>query len=222
MEDENRDARRRMIEVAERLVAEEGLGSVSLRRVGQEAGQRNNSAAQYHFGSRQGLVDAIVQLRSAQIDARRAELLTALDEELGGRPADVRALVRVLVHPLVESAAGEPRRTHYLRFLANATDHYSLRGSWQVGEFHPPTYQLVVQRLRATLPGVPEATFDRRVRWVSRVSLRLLADHELTLVQDDDGLVAGTTARVLADVVDMLVALVAAPDDSGDGAGDRD
>ena len=45
----------RMIVVAERLFAERGIEAVSLREVGAACGLRNNSAAQYHFGSRTGL-----------------------------------------------------------------------------------------------------------------------------------------------------------------------
>ena len=57
------DARLRMLVAAERLFAERGIGAVSLREIGAAAGQRNNSAAQYHFGTRQNLVAAILDLR---------------------------------------------------------------------------------------------------------------------------------------------------------------
>ena len=40
-----------MITTAERIVAERGLTAMSLRVVQRESGQRNKSAAQYHFGS---------------------------------------------------------------------------------------------------------------------------------------------------------------------------
>ena len=43
-----------MMLAGEQLFAERGFRGVSLREIGLAAGQRNNSAAQYHFGSRLG------------------------------------------------------------------------------------------------------------------------------------------------------------------------
>ena len=57
--------------------------------------------AQYHFSSCEGLIDAIAETRLAPINRRRADLLRAAD--LGGHGGDVRALVAILVVPLVEA-----------------------------------------------------------------------------------------------------------------------
>ena len=48
--------------------------------LGAAAGQRNNSVAQYHFGSKEGLVEAIIATRSEAIDRRRAELLKLAED----------------------------------------------------------------------------------------------------------------------------------------------
>src|ERR1051326_9079064 len=89
-----------MILAAERLFAERGIAAVSLREIGAAAGQRNNSAAQYHFGSKQGLVDAVVEHRMGPINERRLALLADLDTS--GRGSDLRALVEALVEPFAE------------------------------------------------------------------------------------------------------------------------
>ena len=62
---EQRDAKEAMIEVAEKLIGERGLDNVSMRDVASYAGQRNNSAVQYHFGSRDGLITQILRRRLA-------------------------------------------------------------------------------------------------------------------------------------------------------------
>jgi AcrR family transcriptional regulator len=46
---------------AERLFAERGLDGVSLREIGAAVGNANNSAVQYHFGSKDQLVRAIFE-----------------------------------------------------------------------------------------------------------------------------------------------------------------
>ncbi|MCU1639860.1 MAG: taurine dioxygenase [Nocardia sp.] len=53
-----------MIDAAERLIAERGLAAVTLQDVQNAAGQSNRSAAKYHFGSRDGLLDEL-QAQSA-------------------------------------------------------------------------------------------------------------------------------------------------------------
>src|SRR5688500_4953745 len=87
--------RMRLVETAERLFAEQGIDAVSLRDVSAAAGQRNRSAAQYHFGSRQGLVLAILEHRMAAINRDRSARLAS------DGSADIRTLVEALVVPLV-------------------------------------------------------------------------------------------------------------------------
>jgi AcrR family transcriptional regulator len=92
--------RDRLLDAAERLFAEKGLRGTSLREIVVAAGQRNESAIQYHFGDREGLVDALVARRVAAIETVRNARLDAL---LARAPApDVRALVACLLEPVVE------------------------------------------------------------------------------------------------------------------------
>src|SRR6516225_8182566 len=64
-----------LILAAERLFAERGIEGVALRQVNQAANQKNMSAAHYHFGSRDGLVNAVLVYRLPELDRRRGELL---------------------------------------------------------------------------------------------------------------------------------------------------
>jgi AcrR family transcriptional regulator len=107
-------ARVALLDAAERLFAERGIESVSLRDVCVAAGQRNHSAAQYHFGDRRALVAAVFERRMHVVGTRRNELLDAL--EASGRRADVAAIVTTLVVPLVEVVVDA--NAWYGRFLA--------------------------------------------------------------------------------------------------------
>ena len=64
---------------AERLFAARGYEGVSLREIGAAAGSGNNSAVQYHFGSKGQLVVAIFENRLPYIDDRRAVLTAQLE-----------------------------------------------------------------------------------------------------------------------------------------------
>lgn len=164
-----------LIDVAERLFAERGVGAVALRQVGIEAGQRNNSAAQYHFGSRLGLVDAIVEVRSSAIDERRS----ALWEQVADAAPDERRLLEILVRPLAESLrTPSGQASYYLRFLTHAFDYPEVRRAWVDNRQEPATMRKVHRRLRQVCANLPDEDFQRRLEWTSVISLRILADLE--------------------------------------------
>ena len=90
-------ARRALIEAAEELFAERGVDAVPAGDIAREAGQRNNSAVQYHFGDKQGLVQAVLDKHQDRIDISRNELLDHLEAR---GDASLRDVVDVLVQPL--------------------------------------------------------------------------------------------------------------------------
>ncbi len=99
-----------LLDAAERLVAEHGIGGLSLRAVAATAAARNTSAAAYHFGTRDELLDALFERRMAPINERRLAMLA----DAGGRAvADLPTLVRALVEPLVAALDAGPGPSHY-------------------------------------------------------------------------------------------------------------
>ncbi|WP_067180580.1 TetR/AcrR family transcriptional regulator [Microtetraspora niveoalba] len=201
------DTRIRLIEVAERLFAEHGVASVSLRTVGATAGQRNNSVTQYHFGSKDGLIAAIARHRSAPISERRMEMVAELRAADG--PPSVESLIRLLVVPLAESMAGSRRETWYLRFLASALDHPLMRDLDEPGGPEHPGIAYMLEELRLRLPGTPAAVFERRTRWMAAIVVRVLADHERQLASSEGSAVP--LDEVVSDLVVSMAALLRAP-----------
>jgi AcrR family transcriptional regulator len=89
-----------MIDAAERLIADRGIGNVSVRDITSAAGV-NTAAVNYHFGTKEGLLEAIVQRHAEQFGDRRAELLHGVpDDEL-----TLRVVVTALVVATAELAA---------------------------------------------------------------------------------------------------------------------
>jgi AcrR family transcriptional regulator len=98
---DDQSTRQRLLIVAERLFAQRGIGFVSVRDI-TTAARANTAAISYHFGSKDGLLEAIVVERAAQLGKRRNELLDAI--EASPRP-QLRDLVAALVVPIAELAA---------------------------------------------------------------------------------------------------------------------
>jgi AcrR family transcriptional regulator len=87
-----------LIRAAERLFADRGFETVSLREITRAAGQRNTNALQYHFASRDGLLREVLGRHTRDVSTRRNALLDQY--EMVGQ-SDLRLLVSALVLPLV-------------------------------------------------------------------------------------------------------------------------
>ena len=96
-----RDAKTAMLEIAEQLISERGLDRVSMRDVATAAGQRNNSAVQYHFGSRDGLILQVLRRRLTALDVDRRQRLAEIDEQGLGADHDGLSLTSEPVHPTI-------------------------------------------------------------------------------------------------------------------------
>ncbi len=105
-----------LIRAAERLFAERGSDSVSLREINAAAGATNASAIQYHFGDRRGLVQAVLAKHHVDVERRRHALLDGYE----ARPdPDVRALAAALVRPLAAELDNEDGGLGYLQLVAD-------------------------------------------------------------------------------------------------------
>lgn len=194
------DAKRAMVSVAERLMAERGIAGVSLRAVMLEAGQRNKSAAQYHFGSRDGLVAEILAMRMGPINDRRLEMLRVWDDAGG---TDLRELVKCLLVPLAEQALSDPD-SHYARFLARShADPLLSRVSARVRQ--ADSWRMWIERNLRCLPTVPEALRPSRVDAVANNVVFAVADWEAA------GETLATVQLWMSDLADSSVGFLTAP-----------
>jgi len=81
----------------ERLFALHGVDGAPIRDIVRAAGQANDSAVHYHFGSRFGLLSAVCERRINEMEPERKRLLDDLRAE--NRVDDLPALVASLIVP---------------------------------------------------------------------------------------------------------------------------
>ena len=100
---ERTGTKERILDTAENLFGLNGFESVSLREITTGAGV-NLAAVNYHFQSKDALIDAVIARRIAPVNARRMELLDAA----GSNPtleqileAFLRPVFEIQVHPLI-------------------------------------------------------------------------------------------------------------------------
>lgn len=209
----SRDVKDHMVEIAERMFAERGLDDVSMRDVATSAGQRNNSAVQYHFGSRDGLIAQVLRRRMvAVLDERRVRLDAADEAGLG---SDVPTLLTVLLEPFVESIRRSPQPTHYCRFLAKVGP---IIGPTipEITELGSPEADVVV-RLIGVLDHVPKRTAFERIDLALQMFIGALAVHEDRQHSPHPVELADFETTV-AHLYDMTLAALLAPESGSGGS----
>lgn len=203
--DPEADGKTRMILVAEHLFAEGGINGVSMRKIASKAGQGNYYAVQYHFGSREGLVDAIFNYRMEQMEPMREQMLAAAEGK--GRLEDARTLLDMVYLPQLGLPNGAGHHS-YAGFLSQ----YLMRSrSHRFGDFggasHPHlarTFEL----LRRRLSYLPEDVAQRRLVTASFMFLAILSRYE-TFEARAPG--EESFEAALDDTIEQIVTCVCAP-----------
>lgn len=193
-------SREAMIDAAERIIAEKGIASMTLKGVQLAANQGNKSAAKYHFGSREGLLEAIVEARMAPVNARRQELLD--DMNRFGAPVTVRQAVEALVRPLAAETLGRPG-SRYARFMVQALTDPALADIMQKhmnGESYRRVHKLMVD-----LSCAGRTSAVRRANNVMMLTMAALAAQEGQVRTPEQ------TAEIVSDLVDSCAAVLGAP-----------
>ncbi|MEH6548520.1 MAG: TetR/AcrR family transcriptional regulator [Pseudomonadales bacterium] len=120
------ETKKRLIDTAERLFVEQGVERVKLVDVSREAGQKNRNAAQYHFGDRVGLINAVLNKHSDMIAQARQAMLDQLEQQ---QDVTLRELIEAQVLPIASHVRSHPNGWAYLmlnRQLINSSEHIGM------------------------------------------------------------------------------------------------
>lgn len=168
--------RESLILAAERLIAEYGIDGVSLRQINTAAGQRNSSAAHYHFGNKKVLIRSIYDYRLDSVNRRRQAALAQLRKR--GHEPDLRSIVETIVYPLVEEIAESEGGSHYIRFLAQAIGHPQNEVREYSGSSLTDAMTESYRLLQDALTGVGEPILGQRFGLMWEMMIHSLADRE--------------------------------------------
>jgi AcrR family transcriptional regulator len=179
---------------------------VSNRQVSEAAGQGNNAAVGYHFGTKTDLVRAIEERHRAPIEAHRERLVAQVD-----RDADMRAWVSCLVRPLTDHLADLGNPTWYARFAAQAMTDPAYHGFVVKDALSSSSLVQVVDGINRCLPELPlDVRFDRNIM-ARNLLMHSCADRERALAKG--AAVASRTSWQAAGtgLIDAIVGMWLAP-----------
>lgn len=147
--------RKRILDAAERLFAQRGFHGVSIRDVTGEAGV-DVALANYHFGSKFGLLEAVFMRRAEILNAERLAMLDAVLEAGRRSPPTLEEIIDAFTHPLLDrSARGGAGWKSWFALVAEVNNSTEFGGVLMSKTFDP-VVQRFIEAMRRALPGCDE------------------------------------------------------------------
>ena len=202
------DTRTKMIDAAERLFSEQGVDAVQLREIVEAAGQRNTSALQYHFKSREGLIEAVFKRRMAPINRLRLSMLDRASA--AGEPMTEMILSEALVLPLAHELFRTAEPSYYVSFLEQvlASPHHF--ATLQGAEYYSGIRECALH-YRHIMPGLDLDVMNRRIRMAISSTVREFAYIEREIRQSKGRPDLASTHVRIGNVVDAVAGILTAP-----------
>lgn len=199
---ETRDA---ILNVAERLYAEKGLHAVSNRQVSEAAGQGNNAAVGYHFGTKVDLIRAIVEKHSAEIEASRTEMVARM-----GESDELRGWVECLIRPFTNHLSNLGSPSWYGRFILQVVADPALRSVAYEHAVASVSLRTTRDGLNRCLPELPLDVRRSRSDMARNVLMNMCAERETEFAEQHPERPANW-ADCGTDLIDATVGMWQAP-----------
>lgn len=168
------DTRTALLQSAQRLIAERGLGAVSVKDITRASGARNPSAVHYHFGNVESLFKEVFTQRFKAIEQERALRLAKVDESDPARR--LIALMAAAIAPFLESCLDEEGRL-YVQFCFQFSSDPRFNLLELISEYGMPSLMALRAEVQACVPDIPEDVLNARLRQVFSISLVQAADY---------------------------------------------
>ncbi len=192
---------------AEKLIAEGGMENLSIREIVAVAGQKNESALQYHFKNLTRLLEAIHAERSKQVQAKRADSLSAVLEK-SSEPS-LRQLCALMVEPTFQLARANVEFRRYVKAFGHElaiSDASPLKAVSRKGG-GGSSGQQIGALLRKALPHLDEETYRKRME----AAIMLCSASMYHQAKQKNAFRGQQSDLFLHNLVDALVGLLSAP-----------
>jgi AcrR family transcriptional regulator len=197
--------REAILTAAERLFAEHGVYAVSNRQVSEAAGQGNNAAVGYHFGTKADLVRAIEGKHRIPIEQLREQMVSQARES-----TDLREWVACLVCPLTEHLAELGNPTWYARFAAQAMADPAYHKIVVKDALASTSLVQVIDGINRCLPDLPDPVHSERNIMARNLLMHTCAEWERALAEGAP-MPRSSWRQATSGLIDAIVGLWLAP-----------
>ena len=163
---QERSTKDKILDAAERLFAKQGLSATSLRTVIKEAGV-NTAAVHYYFGSKEGLVEAVLVRRATPINEERLRQLDQLERAPGPAPLQLEAVLEAFVAPVVRAKLDtSPGRDLFRQLLGRATAEADVKYREMMHRIFREVLTRFTAAFSRALPGLPREELHWRMHFM--------------------------------------------------------
>ena len=197
-----------LLDAAAVLMDERGVDNVTVHDIGQASGHRNRSAVQYHFGSRDAVIQAVINRTMAPIDAERNLLLDHMEST--GATLTTRGVLEVVVRPLARQLH-TPEGRRYFRIGAQLINH----PRFITDASETITVNTSITRCAAyilpSLDHLPAPVVAERTSQATSFIIRACGDQSRLMDSDPPARPVLSVEDFTVNLVDTIMAIVQAP-----------
>ena len=195
------DRQTRILDAAENAIAELGFAGASLRHIVLEA-QVNLATVYYYFGSKRGLMEAVLKRRFGPLRQEHLALLQHFEQAAGGRPLKVEKILEAMLLPPLRLMATASDKHHAVTRLIGRI----------VAEPNPETQEMVrsqratvraafLKALQRSLPRAPMPALVWRLEFVWGALAFILCNPRRIEIETHGACNPADTANLLAEMV---------------------
>ena len=179
------DTRERILDAAERLFMANGYDGTSMRQITGEAGV-NLAAVNYHFGSKESLMQEVFRRRLDWLNEERMRVLDAFEKDAGGSALKPSQIVDGFFGTLLRLADDEQHGgMTFLRLLGRTLTEPSEFIRTFLAHEYKPVMDCYKEALFRALPEVPKAEIVWRFHFMlGATSYAIAGTDALRLVTD--------------------------------------
>jgi len=156
------ETRTRILDAAEELFMQQGFGGTSMRLLTSKAGV-NLAAVNYHFGSKDALIEAVFRRRLDPMNVARIAALDVL--EASGTP-DADAIIRAFVGASLRMLEDAKGGRNFIRLLGRTYTEPAKGIRHLIGQMYAPTMQRYKAALERALPQMPREELVWRMHFM--------------------------------------------------------
>jgi AcrR family transcriptional regulator len=171
------DTRQRVLETAVQEFALHGFDGPSIRDLTVAAGV-NQAAINYHFGSKDGLIQTIFEELATPLIEERLRGLDALEQKAKGRPLVTEQIIRIMIEPVVRRAKeGKNGQRDLAKLLLVASTLGSKPIEHHIETMHDELALRFVDALTKAAPHLSRVEVMWRYKFCLGALLYTLSDH---------------------------------------------
>lgn len=156
----------RILDAAEQAFANSGFAGASMRQIVTEA-KVNLATVYYHFGSKEGLMQAVLERRFGPLQKEQQDWLRQAERRAKGRPIPIEKVLKgMLLPPLCLAAVDSAHTPVVMRLLGRIVTEPNPQIQALLHQKHKAVRDAYLSAIQRSLPDLPAAELRWRFEFI--------------------------------------------------------